>query len=144
MDPYLEGYLWPDVHQRLASVICELLGPQISPAYVARMNLYTVADTSPEEDVGIMYPDVEALRRKVEEPAREYATGSPPLTPATLSLPATHTIEVRIPVVEILDRKDNRLVTAIEILSPVNKRQPGLQPYIEKRKRLYQAGKSPR
>ena len=49
MDPYLEGYLWPDVHQELASVIKGLLAPQISPGYVARLSSYTVEDTSPEE-----------------------------------------------------------------------------------------------
>lgn len=141
MDPYLEGYLWPDVHQRLAAVICELLAPQISPAYVARMSLYTVADTSPEEDVGILYPDVEVLRRKAEEPAEEYTTASSkPVTPATITIPATQTVEVRIPVVEIRDRKHNQLITAIEIISPVNKRKPGLQPYIENRERLHQSG----
>ncbi|MCO6490006.1 MAG: DUF4058 family protein [Phaeodactylibacter sp.] len=140
MDPYLEDYLWPDVHQRLAAVICELLGPQISPAYVARMNLYTVNDTSPEEDVGIMYPDVEVLKRKAEEPAEEYAADTPPTTPVTISIPATRTVEVRIPVVEIRNRKKNQLITAIEILSPVNKRKPGLQPYIEKRERLHASG----
>lgn len=107
--PNLEGYLRPDVHQRLAAVLCELLAPQISPAYVARMNLYTVADTSPEEDIGILYPDVEVLRRKAEEPAEEYAAaGSKPVTPATITIPATRTVEVRIPVVEIRDRKHKR------------------------------------
>ncbi len=141
MDPYLEGHLWPDVHQRLAAVICELLAPQVSPAYVARMSLYTVADTSPEEDVGILYPDVEVLRRKAEEPAEEYATaGSKPVTPVTITIPATRMVEVRIPVVEIRDRKHNQLITAIEIISPVNKRRPGLQPYIEKREQLHQSG----
>lgn len=141
MDPFLEDDLWPDVHQRLASVICELLAPQISPAYVARLNIYTVTDTAPEEDAGIMYPDVEVLRRKVEEPAVAYGpAGPPPLTPASLTIPATGPIEVRVPVVEIRDRKNNKLITAIEILSPVNKRRPGLQPYREKRKRLHEAG----
>ncbi len=111
MDPYLEGYLWPDVHQELASAIKGLVVPEISPKYVARLSLYTVEDTSPEEDVGIMYPDVEVLQ-----------------------------IEVRIPVVEIRDRQDNQLITAIEIISPVNRRNPGLEPYRKKRLRLHEAG----
>lgn len=140
MDPYLEGYIWPDVHQWLAAATCELLGPQISPAYVARMNHYTVNDTAPEEDVGIMYPDVDVLRKKVEEPAESYAAGLPPTTPATISIPAIRNVEVRIPVVEIRDRKKNQLITAIGILSPVNKRRPGLKPYIEKRERLHASG----
>jgi hypothetical protein len=141
MDPYLEGSLWPDVHHRLATVFCDLLAPQISPAYVARLNLYTVIDTAPEEDVGIMYPDVEILRRKVEEPERGYSGGTATgFTPATVSIPAVQTVEVRIPLVEIRDRDNNRLITAIEILSPVNKRRPGLEPHREKRRRLHESG----
>jgi len=144
MDPYLEGYLWPDVHQELASVIKGLLAPQISPDYVARLSSYTVEDTSPEEDVGIMYPDVEVLHRRKREvketSAIKYAGGIDALTPATISLDLAFPIEVRIPVVEIRDRKNNQLITAIEILSPVNKRNPGLGPYRKKRLRLHAAG----
>ncbi len=136
MDPYLEGYLWPDVHQRLAVAIADQLTPQVSPAYVVRINLYTVEDTSPEEDVGILYPDVEVFhpRTKAEEPGPGY------FTPVTVSVPATQMVKVRIPVTEIRDRKTNQLITAIEILSPVNKRKPGLSLYREKRRRLYQSG----
>ncbi|MBI4770320.1 MAG: DUF4058 family protein, partial [Chloroflexi bacterium] len=42
--------------------------------------------------------------------------------------------------VEIRDVARNRLVTAIEILSPANKRGPGLDNYRVKRDRLRQAG----
>lgn len=143
MDPFLEGYLWPDVHNRLANVIAELLAPLISPKYVARIELYTIEDTAPEEDVGIMYPDVEVLRQKRSDqlsqqklPTENVAV----ISPVTISIPATKLIEVRIPVIEIRDREKNQLVTAIEILSPVNKRKPGLKPYREKRNNLHAAG----
>jgi hypothetical protein len=143
MDPYLEGYLWPDVHHELASAIKELLVPQIRPRYVARLNLYTVTDTAPEEDVGIMYPDVEVLRRKhkAEEPQQAYAgAGNDGPTPSSLTISAVFEAEVRIPVVEIRNTQDNQLITVIEILSPVNKRRPGIDPYREKRRRLIEAG----
>lgn len=58
MDPYLEGDLWPDVHQALATQIRRLLMPLIQPAYVARISRYVVEDTHPESDMGVMYPDV--------------------------------------------------------------------------------------
>lgn len=48
-------------------------------------------------------------------------------------------MEVRISTVEIRDTANNRLVTCLEILSPVNKREPGLIPYRQKRQRLYEA-----
>lgn len=92
-----------------------MLVPQISPRYVARVDRYTFQDTAPEEDVGGMYPDVDVLERNRK-------------------------IEVRIPVVKIFDKEGNYLITAIEILSPVNKRKPGLEPYREKRLRLHKAG----
>ena len=143
MDPYLEGYLWPDVHLGLSFLIKELIVPRVGTNYVVRNATYTVEDTSPEEDVGIMYPDVEVLRRKdeVKEASTiEYAGGIDTLTPATISLDLAFPIEVRIPVIEIRDRQDNQLITAIEILSPVNKRNPGLEPYRKKRLRLHEAG----
>jgi hypothetical protein len=143
MDPYLEGRLWSDVHHELASVIRELLVSQISPTYVARIAPYTVVDTEPGEDVGIFYPDVEVLHRRsdLQEPREAYASGSGRyITPPTLSIPATSPIEVRIPTVEIHDRENDRLITAIEILSPVNKRRPGLEPYRKKRSQLHAAG----
>ncbi len=37
MDPYLEGYLWPDVHHRLATQISDQLMPMLRPRYVARV-----------------------------------------------------------------------------------------------------------
>lgn len=142
MDPFLEGYLWPDVHHSFAFVIKEVLSVPISPKYVARTELYTVQDSNPEGDVGIMYPDVEILRRKnsVEEPAVAYAGEAAILSAATISIPDMMPIAVRIPVVEIRDIENNQLITAIEILSPVNKREPGLVPYREKRKHLHESG----
>jgi hypothetical protein len=144
MDPYLEGYLWPDVHQRLANAIAELLVPALAPKYVARIELYTVMDTSPEGEVGMLYPDVEVLQRlhQAEEPPAPATAASayPPLTPVTVSLPALLPVELRIPVVQVLDRANNQLVTAIELLSPVNKREPGLAPCREKCRKLLEAG----
>ena len=74
---------------------------------------------------------------RVREPSEAYEL---PITPETVVLPAIRPVEVRIPVIEIKDRKSNRLITAIELLSPVNKRRPGLQPCREKRLRLQRAG----
>lgn len=144
MDPYLEGYIWPDVHHELASEIRADLAQQISPKYVARISTYIVEDTSAEEDVGIMYPDVDILKKirqvKEEETVMAYSSKSKALTPPTISIPGAKPVEVRIPVVEIRDREQNQLITAIEILSPVNKRKPGLTPYREKRQRLHDGG----
>lgn len=55
-----------------------------------------------------------------------------------LALPEA--LEFRQATVEVRRAADDRLVTAIEILSPVNKREPGLSDYRRKRSRLHQAG----
>ena len=147
MDPYLEGYLWPDVQHDLSSEIRQQLASQISPKYVARINLYTVNDQSPEEEIGIMYPDVEVLERQdsnktINTPPTTKSETSVLLqpTPATLKIRAYDSIEVKIPVVEIRDTAKNQLVTAIEILSPVNKKGTGFQKYETKRKQLIESG----
>lgn len=140
MDPYLEGALWPDVHSALAAKVRQLLAPQVRPRYVVRLAVYLVEDSTPESEIGILYPDVEVLHPPaVAEAAATYADGAPPFTPSIL-VPAATPITVRVPEVEIRDAGDNRLVTAIEILSPVNKRDPGLSLYRRKRQQLQRAG----
>jgi hypothetical protein len=61
------------------------------------------------------------------------------VTPALLELPVLSP-EVRLRSVEIRDAAHNALVTSIELLSPVNKREPGLAQYREKRRQLYASG----
>lgn len=132
MDPYLEGYLWPDVQHALAAKIRQVLTPLLRPRYTARLNLYVVEDTAPEGEIGILYPDV------AEYPPMRDEAGA--VTPAALTIPVLLPVDVQIPTVEIRDTAQNQLVTSIEIVSPVNKREPGLHAYRRKRQRLYQAG----
>lgn len=141
MDPYLEGYLWPDVHQALANKIRQQLAPKIQPNYTVRLEVYLVQDKAPESEIGILYPDVEVLRQKAVPPigSATPAEGGLLVTPAPLTLPLMPPVEVRITTVEIRDSASNRLVTSIEILSPVNKRELGITPYRQKRQRLHQA-----
>ena len=144
MDPFLEGYLWPDVHNALANKIRQVLAPRLRPRYMVRIEIYVVEDSAPESEIGIMYPDVQVM---LSGPGRSPALGLPSSaatlaggTPATLTIPVLDPIEVRVPTVEIRDVASNQLVTCIEILSPVNKREPGLAVYRQKRQRLYHAG----
>ncbi len=146
MDPYLEGYLWPDVHNALASKIRQQLTPKLRPRYTARLEIYLVEDTAPEGEIGILYPDVEVLQVQQTTattpspaPLPSIGRSSVATTPAPLTLPVIQPVKVRIPSIEIRDTANNVLVTCIEILSPVNKREPGLTPYRQKRQRLYQA-----
>ncbi len=146
MDPYLEGHLWPDVHQRLATEISRRLGPLLRPRYVARLEVYVVEDESPEAEIGILYPDVEVLtagnRRSSKGESRGPGTPGPESTPITspLTIPVLTPVEVRVVAVEVRDAVRNELVASIEILSPVNKREPGSTKYRQRRERIIGAG----
>ena len=146
MDPFLEGHLWPDLHHALASKIRQILAPRLRPQYTVRIEIYVVEDSAPESEIGIMYPDVEilhiqskaAIEQKISAP--NHGPQNQVGIPATLTIPVLDPIEVRIANVEVRDAANNQLVTCIEILSPVNKREPGLATYRQKRQRLYQGG----
>lgn len=141
MDPYLEGALWPDAHARLINVIAEILAPKIAPKYVARVETYTVEDTNPASEVGITYPDVAIIHQRqnigVTEPVATYTESETVTEPDVYVLTS---VTVQIPTIEIRDTEKNRLITAIEILSPVNKREPGWDAYHKKKQKLHAAG----
>jgi hypothetical protein len=143
MDPYLESHLWPDVHSALASKIRQILTPLIRPRYTARLGVYVVEDTSPDAEIGIMYPDVEVLlaqsQASIQNSASHADAAMQEATPAVLSVPVVLPVEVAVTNVEVRDTANNRLITCVELLSPVNKREPGLSAYRRKRGRLYQA-----
>lgn len=142
MNPWLEGYMWPDVHNDLASAIRSLLAPQIAPKYVARLALATIMDSDPESEIGITYPDVELLHRldTANEPAVAYGGKTMSLTEPTIVMPFTLPIPVKFPIIEVRDAANNKLITAIEILSPVNKRNPNLVDYRKKVDDLHKRG----
>jgi hypothetical protein len=153
MDPYLEGYLWPDVHTALANKIRQQLTPRLRPCYVARLEVAVVQDSDPVAEIGIMYPDVEVVRvgQYLGEGRADYtvlaeempdtdAPEPPIIPPAPLTIPILEPVEVRLVTVEVRDAANNELISSIEILSPINKREPGLAKYRQKRQRLRQAG----
>jgi len=118
----------------------------LRPRYVARIEIQVIQDATPEADIGIMYPDVEVVRvyqHDGELPPTSTGMGvrpaeALPITPTSLSVPLLD-VAVRLATVEIHDTAHNRLVTSIAILSPVNKPEPGLSKYREKRRQLHAA-----
>jgi hypothetical protein len=134
MDPYLEGSEWTSVHTELSSEIARQLSPQLRPKYVARTTRRFV--TEDLEDIGITtssaYPDVSVFKGgQVKEAQATFAGGPPPLHLKTLI--AAEAPQVTI---EIRDVTSRRLVTAIEVLSPSNKRSAGYLEYLDNRQRL--------
>lgn len=137
MDPYLEHpALWPDVHARLAIAISDQIQPLLGQHYSAVIVPYTTTETiaiAPNRFV----PDLGVVER---DPIMTPRGGTMTIGPA----PLTGTIATEIPTryhrLEIRTVVGDLLVTAIEILSPVNKR-PGADAadaYERKRREIFQ------
>lgn len=139
MDPYLEGSLWPDLHQELASAIRRQLVPHLKQGYVARLAVRTVKDSEPEEEIGVMCPDIGVFQDQHGPRSSADAPALATITPAAITIPTPAPVPVRLVRIELRFLETNRLVTAIEILSPVNKRGNGLREYRRKRERLRSA-----
>ena len=122
MDPYIEqSKLWVDFHNRLADEISAELNARIRPNYFARLTPYTTyeaIEVSQSRFQGIR-PDVGVMQRRPPQggPMGGVALLDPP--------PVTSTVTLDEPLellsVEIRRSDSELLVTAIEILSPVNK-----------------------
>lgn len=132
MDPYLEAPdIWPDVHSSLMNIYREQLAPALSPTYLAELETHLVIDRGGAgDDRFAARPDVSVTR--LNEPALVYAVPQPALAaPLRWRLPQAPT---RIVTILIRERRNRKLVTVIELLSPVNKRQgEGRDDYLAKR-----------
>ena len=143
MDPYLEGDLWTAFHADLAHQIQAQLMPRLRPKYVALVEKRYVIDQSgfgifglPKERV--IYPDVDVSKPRAAKKSpiaiAEVPVISAPAAEALNPLPE----EVPVHTVKIRDVAERRLVTVIEILSPVNKQGNGLREYVDKRTSILQ------
>jgi hypothetical protein len=137
MDPYLEApEIWRGFHHSLADEIKAQLNTVLSPRYYADVEVRTVL-----EEVGIaatktVYPDAAILETIVATPSSAMAVAIPAAPIQRLAmLPEEH----RLRTVQVRETATDTLVTAIEILSPVNKRGDGLYLYRAKRKSLLRA-----
>ena len=136
MDPYLEGSLWTSFHTQLAAEIARQLAPKLRPKYLALTTERFVMELSDAAVVTVagMYPDVGVSVKPTEREAlvpAGTAVAPPPLRMVT----AMPTFVPQL-TVEIRDTARRRLVTAIEVLSPTNKRGDGRIEYLAKRQRI--------
>ena len=139
MDPYLERReIWPDFHDRFITHLSEALQPMLRPQYAAisQNRLYVVEHERP------IYPDVSVI----ESPDWSIGGGAT----ATAVLPdldeplivEIESEEIRQPMLHIIEpAAGNRIVAAIEVLSPDNKMSgPGRESYRRKCDELWEAG----
>jgi hypothetical protein len=137
MDPYLEGELWSTFHSQLAVKIAHALNPRLAPKYVAFPEKYQNAAVPDEIGITLgsesVFPDVAVLRTTESgtQRASSAAVATPPLKLDTIvTIPVNHVW------IKILDVHKRLLVTAIEFLSPTNKRGPSRRKYLRKRQKL--------
>src|SRR5438093_10232320 len=134
MDPYLEGSLWMTIHTQLSAEIARQLAPRLRPRYLALTSERFVYEMP--EGVAVaqssLYPDVGLAETRPGPFARAgAAVATAPIQLATaMPTPVPHVT------VEIRDTANRQLVTAIEVLSPTNKRGEGREEYLAWRRRL--------
>ncbi|MBE7385678.1 MAG: DUF4058 family protein [Leptolyngbya sp. SIO1E4] len=137
MNPYLEQPdYWSDFHNQLVAAIARSLVPQLLPKYrvVTDKWVYTVTDALM---LAVGRPDVSIQQR--QEASSPIATTTP-TTVQTMVQP----VQVRVPMpvevqqsyLEVRDAATQAIVTAVEVLSPANKRGEGRSQYETKRQRV--------
>jgi Protein of unknown function (DUF4058) len=138
MDPYLEASrFWQGFHADLAAEIRAALNRQIRPRYIADLLAHQTYDVIEIARTHGFSPDV--FVSQLQPPRGESGTAVATLAPA----PAVSKIPLEVPIqlyrVEIRTTGEELLVTAIEILSPVNKRRghEDFEEYQRKRRHLF-------
>lgn len=141
MNPYLEHpELWPGVHHRLIVAIADFLSVQLRPKYSVSLEV-RMYESRDEQSLLVGIPDVSVLLKKGQVNTESLATSevavaAPPAEPITVTLPMP--ITVRQGYLEIKEVATREVVTALELLSPVNKRSgKGRDSYLAKRERLF-------
>jgi hypothetical protein len=123
-------------HNQLCAEIARQLGPKVRPRYLARLTErnYTEIAVEPDEERPPSLPDVRVLESALGpgrgDAAAVAIVAAPVPVPTVMPVPIPHFA------VEIRDRLGRRLVTAIELLSPTNKRGVGRREYLKNRRRL--------
>jgi hypothetical protein len=112
MDPYLEQEdAWHDFHERFIPLVATLLGGQLRPRYIVKIDEHIYVHKTPE-----FYRAATGLLE----------------APVTVCLPAVD--RERLSFVEIRDRRNRELVKVVELLSPANKEAgPDREQYLAKR-----------
>ncbi len=139
MDPYLEQEdVWEDFHGRFVPLAAEWIGSQIQPAYIVKMGMNVYIHEPPyDQRVLLGRPDV-MITESLRQPCASAGTATIEAPVYARMIPA---VDIRRePYLEIRDRQSRQLVTAVELLSPTNKRTgPDREQYLRKRYQYLQA-----
>jgi hypothetical protein len=135
MDPFLElPAYWSDFHSTFINYWREAIADALPPNYEATLGerVYLVEHDPEARRLG--YPGVAVTEGELSAPGAVRAAGAATLEPVTIPLRILE--GPRETYIEILHQPERRLVTALELLSPANKEQPGRTEYLAKRRAL--------
>lgn len=137
MNPYLENPIfWQEIHHRLITAIADDLAPKLRPNYIVAIDV-RLHEVNDEDSMLVGIPDVTIGRSATvtTNSLKSVAVVEPQTEPITVELPITLTVKQAY--LEIRGVKSKEVITAIEILSPVNKRTgEGREKYEKKRQTI--------
>jgi hypothetical protein len=139
MNPYLEQpEYWSDFHNQAIASLARVLVKQLLPKYrvVTDKWVYKIADSTA---IAIGRPDVTVQQSRANTSPVLTAVTASPLTVQPLKVLVPLVREVRQSYIEVRDTATQEVVTAIEILSPVNKRGDGRKKYEAKRQQVLES-----
>lgn len=137
MDPYLEHPdRWSTVHNRLIVAIADVLTPQLLPKYQVDIEkrIYEVTGTN-SLLVGRADVSVQQARNSTARTTIGSTAALPTTNPIKVTVPMLE--EVREAYLEVKEVATQTVVTAIEILSPTNKKGQGREKYEQKRQQVF-------
>lgn len=136
MNPYLESR-WYDFHTRLVAHASEQLNEKLPADLVANTEERVAVEhegiavaESYRPDVRIERPGGKSRNEYLTEPVEPGGVLTEAAVKLIVAEPATERF------IEIMETKTHRVVTVIEVVSPSNKRGPGLRTYRRKRRQL--------
>jgi Protein of unknown function (DUF4058) len=135
MNPYLEqDDAWHDFHERFIPFAAELIGAQVQPNYIVKIDEHVYIHEHPQESARFLgRPDLALVPTTPREPAQAAGLID---APASIRLQVFIDFE-RLNFIEIRDRRSRELITVVELLSPSNKRMgPDREMYLSKRRKV--------
>jgi hypothetical protein len=140
MNPWLESY-WGDIHTRLTAYACDAIQRQLPSSLLAHVEEYLAVEEKIDNQIGTrrISPDIVVREREARGVELEHASSV-----ALLDEPDSEPVKFRrvgerqtLRYIRIIDlKKNHRVVTAIEFISPANKTAAGRTQYCRKQDEL--------